>query len=56
MRLALFGVSEPVVSAANKYRKDPAPEISAIPSLRSDKKIIPKVFTSRLRVTLRVGN
>lgn len=56
MRLALFGVSEPVVSAVNKYRKHPAPDISAIPRLKSEKQIIPKVFISRLRVKLRVGN
>ncbi|MCK3832697.1 MULTISPECIES: hypothetical protein [Pseudomonas fluorescens group] len=56
MRWALFGVSEPVVSAVNKYRKHPGPDISAIPRLKSEKQIIPNVFTSRLRVKLRVGN
>lgn len=56
MRWALFSVSESVVSAENKHRTHPAPQVSTIPSVKSEKQITSKAFTSKLRVKLRVGN
>lgn len=56
MRWALFGVSEPVVSAGNKHRTHPWPQVSTVPSVKLAKQITSKAFTSKLRVKLRVGN
>lgn len=57
MRRALFGEAEAPASLIDIHVQDNTPQIViAEPTKAREKKKLPKTFTPRLRVTLRVGN
>ena len=58
MRRALFGTAQLEVQPAATAAQSPVPKVVFTKPVASPtaKEKVPKVFTSRLRVTLRVGN
>jgi len=58
MRRALFGTAQPEVQVSAPPVQEPVPEVVFTKPVAAPeaKKKVAKAFTSRLRVTLRVGN
>ncbi|MFK3822211.1 hypothetical protein ACI2KL_08340 [Pseudomonas yamanorum] len=56
MRRALFGQTEPPAPAPESHQQHLSPETVVIRPIKAAKKKVPKSFTPRLKVTLRVSN